>query len=156
MATMNSPTSSHAEQMLNFKYKGTSFAVGTGTAHWSGTGQPVLYLGLLKSAPGFGGVSPGSEVSGSNYSRKTLATTDWNNASTSNSATTITLAAALTFDTPSADWGIITHVGVFSASSSGNLLDVCELTISVNVTSGNAPIIAAGDAGIVIRYGYLG
>ena len=152
---MNSPTSSHAEQILNFKYKGTSFAVGTGTAHWSGTGQPVLYLGLLKAAPGFDGTG-GNEVSGGNYSRKTLAGTDWNNASTSNSATTLTLAAALTFATPSADWGIITHVGVFSASSSGNLLDVCELTTSVNVTSGNAPIIAAGEAGVVIRYGYLG
>jgi len=151
---MNSPTSSHAEQMLNFKYKGTSFAVGTGTASWSS--GPILYLGLLKATPSLDGVSPGSEVSGSNYSRKVLATSDWNTASTSNSATTITLVAALTFATPSADWGIITHVGVFSASSSGNLLDVCELTTSVNVTSGNAPIIAAGADGIVIRYGYLG
>ena len=150
---MNSPTSSHAEQMLNFKYKGTSFAVGTGTASWSS--GPILYLGLLKAAPGFDGTG-GNEVSGSNYSRKTLATSDWNTASTSNSATTITLASALTFATPSADWGIITHVGVFSASTSGNLLDVCELTTPVTVTSGNAPIIAAGDAGIVIRYGYLG
>ena len=156
MATMNSPTSSHAEQMLNFKYKATSFAVGTGTASWSAGTAQVLYLGLLKSAPGFDGVSPGSEVSGNNYARKTVLTTDWNNASTSNFATTITLANALTFQTPSADWGIITHVGVFSASSSGNLLDVCELTTPTTVTSGNAPIIAAGDAGVVIRYGYLG
>ena len=152
---MNSPTSSHAEQMLNFKYRATSFAVGTGTASWSAGTAQVLYLGLLKAAPGFDGTG-GNEVSGSNYSRKTVLTTDWNNASTSNNSTTITLANALTFATPSADWGIINHVGVFSASSGGNLLDVCELTTSVNVTSGNAPIIAAGEAGVVIRYGYLG
>lgn len=148
---MNSATSSHAEQMLNFKYKGTAFAVGTGTASWSS--GPVLYLGLLKSAS-LG--TDSTEVSGGSYARVALATSDWLTASTSNNATTITLGTAKTFATPTADWGDVTHVGIFTASSSGSLLGAGALAATLTVTNGNAPIIPAGATGVVIRYGYLG
>ena len=148
---MNSATSSHAEQMLNFKYKGTAFAVGTGTASWSS--GPALYLGLLRTAALDGTIT---EVSGGSYARVSLATSDWNTATTSNYATTITLGTAKTFATPTADWGDITHVGIFTASSSGSLLGAGALAATLTVTNGNAPIIPAGASGVVIRYGYLG
>ena len=148
---MNSTTSSHAEQLLNFLFKGTSFVLASSTASWNT--PPTHFLGLLKSV-GYDGTL--TEVSVGSYVRLALAVGDWNTASTSNFVTTMTLGTAKTFATPTADWGIITHVGIFTAITSGSLLEAAELTSPLTVTNGNAPIIQTGTNGIIVRLGNLG
>jgi len=145
---MNSATSSHSRALLNFVFRGTSFVMAGGTATWSA--NPALYFGLLSASPSEDGNY--TELTGGSYARKSVAVTDWAAASTSNDITTVTLANNLTFATPTANWGTATHIGVFSASSSGDLLYVIELNTSLAITNGNAPIIRSGAAeGITIR-----
>lgn len=145
---MNSATSSHSRALLNFVFRGTSFVMAGGTATWSA--NPALYFGLLSASPSEDGTY--TELTGGSYARKSVAVTDWAAASTSNDITTVTLANNLTFATPTANWGTATHIGVFSASTSGDLLYVIELNSSLAITNGNAPIIRAGAAeGITIR-----
>jgi len=145
---MNSATSSHSRTLLNFIFRGTSFVMAGGTATWSA--NPALYFGLLSASPSEDGTY--TELTGGSYARKSVAVTDWAAASTSNDVTTVTLANNLTFATPTANWGTATHIGVFSASSSGDLLYVIELNSSLAITNGNAPIIKSGAAeGITIR-----
>lgn len=145
---MNSATSSHSRALLNFVFRGTSFVMAGGTATWSA--NPALYFGLLSTSPSEDGTY--TELTGGSYARKSVAVTDWAAASTSNDVTTVTLANNLTFATPTANWGTATHIGVFSASTSGDLLYVIELASSLAITNGNAPIIKSGAAeGITIR-----
>jgi len=50
----------------------------------------------------------------------------------------------LTFPSPTANWGVVTHVGFFDAVSSGNLLFHGVLTTSKTVNNGDAaPTFAA-------------
>lgn len=120
---------SHA--LLNHVFRNTSFS----------TPGANIYLSLHSAAPGLTGAN---EISGNDYARKQAE--DWdapNNGETSNTD-------ALTFETPSADWGTITHVGLWSALTGGNPLSFVELVESVNVTSGNAPSIGAGDITLAV------
>lgn len=59
-----------------------------------------------------------------------------------------TNGAAITFPTPSAAWGTVTHVAIFDASTGGNRLAQGALTAPVAVQSGAAPRFAAGDLDI--------
>jgi hypothetical protein len=60
----------------------------------------------------------GTEVTGGSYARKSTAAADWNASSSGQS----TNANAITFTTPTADWGDVVAVGLFDASTSGNCL----------------------------------
>lgn len=77
------------------------------------TSPSTVYVALYTAAPSDAG--GGTEVSGNNYARKSATFASASGGSTSNSAD-------VTFDTPSATWGTVTHFGVFDASTSGNLL----------------------------------
>jgi hypothetical protein len=87
----------------------------------------------------------GTEVSGGSYARATLnpSTTNWNgthgNTTGASSGTggTVSNAAVITFATPSAGWGTVTHVGVLDATSAGNLLFCVALTTSKTINSGD-------------------
>jgi len=45
---------------------------------------------------------------------------------------------AITFPSPTASWGTVTHFGIFDAASSGNLLFHGALTASKTINSGDA------------------
>ena len=108
------------------------------------TKPSVLAVGLYTAAPGEAG--GGTEVSGGSYARAQLDPLDANwdapvggNGQTKN-------ASALTFPTPSADWGQVTHFGIFDATSGGNLLIYGSLNNPKTINLGDpAPTIPIGD-----------
>lgn len=111
---------------------------------WSGTTytSPAanLYVGLFTSAPGEGG--GGTEVSGNGYSRKQVTMTTTDNASTN--------SGAVEFDTATGTWGTITHVAIFDASTSGNMLAYAALASAKTIASGDVFRIPSGDLDITL------
>jgi hypothetical protein len=71
----------------------------------------------------------GTEVSGGSYARKSMPAMTVSGTS----PTEATNGAAVEFITATGSWGTVTHVGVFDASSSGNLLAWAALTASKTV-----------------------
>lgn len=95
-----------------------------------------LYVALFTAAPGEAG--GGTEVSGGSYARVSTAPGDANWAATSAGNGTTSNAAAITFPAPTANWGSVTHWGIFDASSGGNLLVYAALTTPKTVNNGDA------------------
>jgi len=97
------------------------------------TKPSALYVSLHTADPT--DVGNGAEVSGGSYARVQRDPLDanWTGASSTDGVTDN--AAAITFPTPSANWGVITHWGIWDASTSGNLL--CSGTITPNKTVNN-------------------
>lgn len=115
-------------------------------------GTPATwYVGLFTAAPSDTG--GGTEVSGGNYARVavTAGLTQWAGTqgagtTTASSGTNGTTSnnAAITFPAPTASWGTVTHVGIFDASTAGNLWVYTALTASKTVNNGDpAPSFAA-------------
>lgn len=82
----------------------------------------------------------GTEVTGGSYARVSTAPADWNAAS----GGTIDNSSAITFPQATANWGTVTHFGIWDASSGGNLLVHGALTQSRTVNSGDTFEFAAG------------
>lgn len=82
----------------------------------------------------------GTEVTGGSYARVSTAPADWNAAS----GGTIDNSNAITFPQATANWGTVTHFGIWDASSGGNLLVHGALTQSRTVNSGDTFEFAAG------------
>ncbi len=99
------------------------------------------YLGLFTSAPGETG--GGTELSGSAYTRKSVAFTTSGNTTSNN--------AAIEFPTATGNWGTVTHVGVFDASSSGNLMAYATLSASKTIETGDVFRVPSGDLDITLN-----
>jgi hypothetical protein len=85
----------------------------------------------------------GTEVSGNGYARKTVAFSVTNDTA-SNSAT-------VTFDAASGgNWGTITHIGVWDALTTGNLLFHGAVTTSKTIEDGDTFQISAGNLDITL------
>lgn len=112
-----------------------------GTAY---TAPSTLYVALYTAAPSDTG--GGTEVSGGSYARKSMP--DMTVSGTS--PTTATNGAAVEFVTATGSWGTVTHVGVFDALTSGNLLGWAALTASKTVSSGDVFRFDAGDLDITL------
>lgn len=112
-----------------------------GTAY---TAPSTLYVGLYTAAPSDSG--GGTEVSGGSYARKSTA----NMTVSGTSPTQATNGAAVEFVTATGSWGTVTHVGVFDAVTSGNLLGWAALTASKTVSSGDVFRFDAGDLDITL------
>jgi len=99
------------------------------------------YLGLFTAAPGEAG--GGTELSGNAYVRKAVnfATPG---ATTSNNA-------AIEFPTATGNWGTVTHVGVFDAASSGNLMAYATLSSSKAIATGDVFRVPSGDLDITLN-----
>jgi hypothetical protein len=104
------------------------------------TAPSTLYLALFTSAPGEAG--GGTEVSGSGYLRQTAAFTVSGNEATN--------SASIEFPTATGSYGTVTHVGVFDASTSGNLLCYATLSASKAIESGDVFRVPAGDLDITL------
>ena len=106
-----------------------------------------IYIGLHTSSPADD--DSGTEVSGTNYARVD-ASSSW--ATASSPGGTITTNADITFAAAgSGGWGTVTHIGIYDASSAGNLLFHGALAASkavaesdiFQITSGNLTITLA-------------
>lgn len=117
------------------------------------TAPTAMHVGLLTAAPSDTG--GGTEVSGGSYARVALAPLFSNWKGTNNETTAVDSAGtggttknnvAITFPAPSANWGVITHFGIYDASSAGNLYFWGALTASKTVNNGDAAPSFAIDA----------
>ena len=102
------------------------------------TSHPISWhIGLFTSAPNDAG--GGTEVSGNGYSRQSVA---WTQA-TGTGGTTSNVDIE-TFTASGGSWGSVTHIGIFDASTSGNLLWHGSLTTPKTVADGDSLQFAAG------------
>jgi len=108
------------------------------------TAPGTLYVALYTSAPSDTG--GGTECSGGSYARKSMG----NMTVSGTSPTTATNGSAVEFVTATGSWGTVTHVGVFDASTSGNLLGWAALSASKTVSSGDVFRFDAGDLDITL------
>lgn len=110
------------------------------------TKPTVLGIALFTAAPSDSG--GGTEVSGGSYARVNVAPLDANWSGASSTSGLTDNVAAITFPTATGSWGTITHVGIFDATTTGNLLFWGALTASKTVGSGDTFSIAIGDLDI--------
>lgn len=105
----------------------------------------TLYAGLFTAAPSDTG--GGTEVSSGSYARVSVACSLANWAGTQAAASTTASSGtsgttsnnvSVTFPAPTANWGVITHVGIFDAATTGNLLIWGALTINKTVNNGDS------------------
>jgi hypothetical protein len=101
------------------------------------------YVALYTAAPSDSG--GGTEVSGSGYTRKvaTFAAASTPGGTTSNSG-------AVSFTASGGSWGTITHMGIFDASSGGNLIWHGSLTASKTIGDGDTLEFAIGNIDLTI------
>jgi hypothetical protein len=87
----------------------------------------------------------GTEVSGGSYARVQRDPLDANWTAASATLGVTDNAAAVTFPAPSANWGVVTHFGIWDATSAGNLICYGALTVSKTINNGDAaPSFAIG------------
>lgn len=106
------------------------------------TGHAAVYVALYTAAPSDSG--GGTEVSGGSYARELAGLSAPSPAGVSANA------ADITFTTATANWGTVTHVGLFDAITAGNLLMWSALDASKTVNSGDTFKINAGDLDVTI------
>ena len=99
------------------------------------TKPTVLAVALYTAAPGEAG--GGTEVSGGSYARVQRDPLDANWTAASSTDGLTDNAAALTFPTPSANWGVVTHCAVLDATSAGNFLLYGALAQSKTINNGD-------------------
>ena len=120
--------SDYAEKLL------LDFLMTTGSA----TRPTNWYVALYTGAPSDSG--GGTEVSGSGYARKSVTFS----AAASPGGTTSN-TNEVSFTASGGNYGTVTHMGIFDASSSGNLLWHGALTASKTVADGDTLTFAAGN-----------
>lgn len=89
----------------------------------------------------------GTEVSGGSYARVsvTRATGSWAAPADASGSQQTSNSAAITFPAPTANWGTVTHIGIWDAATTGNLLYSAALTTSRTINNGDgAPSFAIG------------
>jgi len=115
----------------------------------------TLYVALLTAAPSDSG--GGTEVTGGSYARVAVTSSLANWAGTQAAASTVASSgtggqtsnnAAITFPTPTATWGTVTHFGIYDASSGGNLLFWGALTISKTINQSDTVTFPAASLSI--------
>jgi len=111
-----------------------------GTAY---TAPTTLYVALYTVAPTDTG--GGTEVSGGAYARQTAAFTV-----SGTNPTTASNSAAVEYPTATANYGTVVAVGVFDASSGGNLLAYANLDTSKVVSTGDVFRFNTGDLDITL------
>jgi len=104
------------------------------------TAPTTLYLALFTATPGETG--GGTEVSGNGYVRKAVAFTTSGN-TTSNTS-------AVEYPTATGNFGTVTSVGVFDASTSGNLMAYAALSSSKTIETGDVFRVPAADLDITL------
>ena len=87
----------------------------------------------------------GAEVSGGSYAR-----TSASFATASGTGGSVATDADVTFPTATASWGTVTHIGIWDASSSGNLLYHTALDSSKTIDTGDIFKITTGNLTVAL------
>lgn len=82
------------------------------------------YVALHTGVP-----TPGNEVAGGSYARQSFVYL-----LTGNNPTVASNTALIQFPTATADWGILSHVGIWSAAVGGDLLQTGTLDVAKQIT----------------------
>jgi hypothetical protein len=106
------------------------------------TAPSTLYLALFTSNPDEDGSGTEVTTSGTAYARQTV--------TFSVSGNTATTDAAVEFPTATANYGTVSHVGIYDASSAGNLIAYASLTTSKAIETGDVFRVPAGDLDITL------
>ena len=106
------------------------------------TSPATVYTGLFTTDPLDDG--SGTEVSGGSYAREASTFGAPSNGSTSNSAD-------IQFNQATANWGTITHFGIFDALTGGNLLYHGILTSSKTIETGDVFKFATGSLVVTLE-----
>jgi hypothetical protein len=114
-----------------------NFALTNATA----TRPTAWYVGLFTAAPGEAG--GGTEVSGNGYTREAVTFTVSGDTATNN--------AAIEWPTATGSWGTITHVAIFDAETTGNMLAYAGLTASKTISTGDVLRIPSGDLDVTLN-----
>jgi hypothetical protein len=110
-----------------------------------------LYIALFTSTPTDS--TAGTEPSGNGYARVAVtsalsawAGTQGTGTTTASSGSTGTTSnnTSITFPTPLATWGVVTHFGIFDASTGGNMLFHGALTITKTINQDDTVAFPAG------------
>ena len=125
--------SDHLEKLL------LDWSMTTGTA----TRPTAWFLALYTAAPSDAG--GGTEVTGGGYARQAIA---FDAAATPGGTTSNT--AAVEFTATGAAYGTVTHIGIFDASTGGNLLWHGAMTASRTIGDGDTLVFAAGDVDLTL------
>jgi len=121
-------------------------------ADWTGFD---LYLGLATGMSGSDGVGLTELTVGTDaYARQQITdgTAGTNSFSAAGAATdgTITTDTQITFPSATGDWGTVTHIGIWDASSGGNLIAWGALSVNKTITNGDTFIISSGSLEITL------
>lgn len=106
------------------------------------TSPSTVYVGLFTTDPTDAG--SGTEVSGGSYARESTTFAAPSNGSSSTNAD-------VQFVQATANWGTITHFGIFDASTSGNLLYHGALTVSKTIDTGDVFKISSGNLTVTLE-----
>jgi hypothetical protein len=102
-----------------------------------------LHVSLHTANPTDAGT--GTEVSGGSYARVQRDPLDANWTAASAVDGIVTNAADIVFPSPSANWGVVSHVAIWDAAVAGNMICYATLTTPKTVNSGDAaPKFLAG------------
>jgi hypothetical protein len=126
-----SELSNHLENaLINATLRNTSY-----------TSPATVYAALFTTDPTDAGT--GTEVTGGSYARTSITFGSPSNGVTTNSAD-------VTFPTCTAAWGTVTHMGIYDAATSGNLLYHTPLDASKTVDSGDIFKISSGNLSVTL------
>ena len=101
------------------------------------------YISLHTADPTDAGT--GTEVSGGSYAR-----TSASFATASGTGGSVATDADITFPTATASWGTVTHIGIWNASSAGDLLYHTALDSSKTIDSGDIFKITSGNLTVTL------
>ena len=105
------------------------------------TSPSAVYIGLFTTDPT--DAKTGTEVSGGAYARQAITFGAPTNGVAYNSAD-------VTFPVATASWGTVTHIGIFDAATSGNLLFHGTLTNSKTISADDQLKIVAGNVSVTL------
>ena len=117
--------SNNAENLL------LNWVLTTGTV----TRPTAWYVALFTTDPT--DADTGTEVSGGSYARTAVTFSVTGNAATN--------TGGVEFPAATANWGTVSHIGVYDASTSGNLIFHSALTTAKAITDGDVFRIPTGD-----------
>ena len=106
------------------------------------TAPATLYLALHTASPAEDASGAEVSTSGTAYARQTVTFTVSGNTATTN--------AVVEYSTATASFGTVTHVGIWDASTAGNLLAYAALTSSKAIDTGDVFRVPTGDLDITL------
>lgn len=106
------------------------------------TRPTAWYIALFTSNPAEDASGTEVSTSGTAYARQTVAFSVSGNLATN--------SAAVEFPTATASFGTVTHIGVFTASTSGTLIAYSALSASKAISTGDVFRVPAGDLDITL------